>query len=165
MIHFFFKFSEFISETLRKYSVLPSINRSCSKDYRIPGTNAILEKGTSIFIPVFALQRDERFYPEPETFDPSRFSDANKSGKSFADMPYLPFGDGPRKCIGIRMGKLSTKVALVSILEKYCVSLGVSSLGDQHVGKNMEFSKTSIILTPAAGIYLKLTKRHMQTEL
>lgn len=75
-------------------------------------------------------------------------------------MPYLPFGDGPRNCIGSRMGKLSTKVGIASILEHYTVSLG-----DQHVDDELEFSKTSFILTPAIGVNLKFTKRHLKLEL
>lgn len=60
----------------------------------------------------------------------------------------------------MRMGKLSTKVGIASILEKYTVSLG-----EQHIGRELEFSKTSFILTPATGINLKFTPRHLKTEL
>lgn len=77
------------------------MNRECTKDYKVPGTDITIEKGTSIFIPAFALQRDEKYYPEPEKFDPERFSNENKSQKTFNEMPYLPFGDGPRNCIGL----------------------------------------------------------------
>lgn len=90
--------TELILETLRLYPSVPLIQRVCTKDYNIVGTDAILEKGTKVFLPVFALQRDPEFYPDPEKFDPDRFSDENKLGRH--PFTYLPFGDGPRVCIG-----------------------------------------------------------------
>lgn len=72
----------------------------------MPGTDIVLEKGTSVFIPAFSLQRDEIYWPDPTKFDPMRFSSENKNRKTFAEMPYLPFGDGPRNCIGLRLGKM-----------------------------------------------------------
>lgn len=87
-------------ETLRKYSVVPLLSRQCTKNYRIPDTNVTLEKGEFIFIPIFSIQNDEKYYPNADEFDPSRFTTENRYGKSLVDMPYLPFGDGPRNCIG-----------------------------------------------------------------
>ncbi|GBP09515.1 Cytochrome P450 9e2 [Eumeta japonica] len=57
-----------------------------------------LEKGTSVIIPVQALQRDPKYFPNPEKFDPDRFSAENKA--KLPSCVYLPFGDGPRNCIG-----------------------------------------------------------------
>lgn len=49
-------------------------------------------------IPVFALHRDPEYYPNPDVFDPDRFTPENK--KLRPPCTYLPFGDGPRNCIG-----------------------------------------------------------------
>lgn len=117
-----------------------------------------VEKGTAILIPSFSLQRDETFYPDPMKFDPSRFYIENKKGKTINEMPYLPFGDGPRNCIGLRMGKMSTVVGLALILQHHCVDID-----DRHIGKELEYSTGSFILTPAAGVYLKVRSRQ-QTE-
>nr|CAD7398205.1 unnamed protein product [Timema poppensis] len=87
-----------VSETLRKYPALPFLDRNVQVDYKIPGTNDILEKGTTVFIPTFGIHYDPEYYPNPEKFDPERFSAKNKN-----DIPkyaYLPFGEGPRNCIG-----------------------------------------------------------------
>lgn len=94
------------SETLRKYPIVAVLNRTCVKDYKIPGTDQIVEKGIEVFLPVLSLQMDEKFWPEPEKFWPSRFIDESSAGKSLADRPYFPFGDGPRNCIGIFVGSL-----------------------------------------------------------
>lgn len=52
-----------------------------------------------MWIPNFSLMRDPKYFPNPEKFDPERFSDDNKD--SINPTTYLPFGIGPRNCIGI----------------------------------------------------------------
>lgn len=68
--------------------------RECVKDYQIPGTNQIIEKNVQILIPVFALQRDEKYYEEPIKFKPERFNEQNSAGKNILNRPYLSFGEG-----------------------------------------------------------------------
>ena len=114
-----------------------------------------IAKGTPIIIPTFALHHDEKFYPDPKKFDPTRFCNENKSGKSIIDMPYLPFGDGPRSCIGQRMAKMFIKVAIYSILQKYYVELD-----DRHIGNELKFSVT---LQPVDGIHLKFKEKYEKT--
>lgn len=64
----------------------------------VPGTDVTIEKGTKVIIPVWGLQMDPEYYPNPEVFDPERFNDENKNSRP--DFTFLPFGDGPRMCIG-----------------------------------------------------------------
>lgn len=124
------------------------IGRECIEDYKIPGTHVTIEKGTSIIIPTFALHNDEKFFPNPKKFDPTRFYSENIAGKSMIDMPYLPFGDGPRTCMGQRMGRMFVKVGICSILQKFYVSLD-----DRHIGREI---KLSVNIHPVGGIHLKL---------
>lgn len=70
------------------------MSRTCVKDYRIPGTQNIIEKGVEVFIPTHGLQRDEKYYPEPTKFDPERFNEESLAEKYLINRPYLPFGDG-----------------------------------------------------------------------
>jgi cytochrome P450 family 6 len=88
----------FSAETLRKYPPIPFLPRECTKKYAIPGTNITLEKGTSIVIPVLGIHKDPKYYPNPEEFEPDRFKDDVKSKRHH--FTYLPFGEGPRICIG-----------------------------------------------------------------
>lgn len=60
-----------------------------------------MEKGTPIFISVLGLHRDADYWREPLKWDPERFRDDNKRSGV-----YLPFGDGPRNCIGISLQRL-----------------------------------------------------------
>lgn len=85
-------------ETLRKYPIVPFLDRRCSKRYQIPGTDLVLDKGESVFIPIMGIQNDPKYFPNPERFDPDRFKHENSSKRN--TMTFLPFGDGPRNCIG-----------------------------------------------------------------
>lgn len=61
-----------------------------------------IEKGTVVQIPIYCLHHDDRFYPEPEKFDPDRFSAANGGLKAYKDKGvFLGFLDGPRICLGM----------------------------------------------------------------
>lgn len=94
-----------VDETLRKYPPVPVLNRECSKDYKIPNTNLTIPKGTPLLIPALGLQRDPKIYQNPLEFKPERF--ASKSTGSDADgLYYMPFGDGPRVCIGKKSIKI-----------------------------------------------------------
>jgi cytochrome P450 family 6 len=74
------------------------LNRECTKTYRIPDTDIVLERGIKTVIPVLGLHHDEKYYPDPDRFDPERFSEEEKAKRP--PYVYLPFGDGPRICIG-----------------------------------------------------------------
>lgn len=65
----------------------------------MPGTNVTLEPGTTVNIPLQGIQRDPDYYPDPEKFDPERFSEENKS--KLTPYSFLVFGEGPRLCIGM----------------------------------------------------------------
>ena len=80
------------------YPPLPNLNRRCTKNYTLPDTNVVVEEGTSLLISALGLHMDPEYYPEPEKFDPERFSEENKKARH--PFVHLPFGDGPRNCIG-----------------------------------------------------------------
>lgn len=92
-------YSNNISETLRKYPPLGVIPRVCTKDYTIPGTDIVIEKDTFTHIPTLGLHMDPEYFPNPEQFDPERFNKENK--ENIKDFTYIPFGEGPRMCLGM----------------------------------------------------------------
>lgn len=57
-----------------------------------------IDVGTPVWIPIYAIHRDDKYFPNPEYFDPERFNDENIH--NIAPFTYLPFGVGPRNCIG-----------------------------------------------------------------
>lgn len=62
-------------------------------------TGFLLKPGESIIIPIYGIHNDPEYYPEPEKFDPERFNVENNNKRH--PMAFIPFGHGPRKCIGM----------------------------------------------------------------
>ena len=85
-----------LDETLRLYPQTLRIDRQVTSDYEYNGM--ILKKGSLLIIPVYALHHDPAIYPEPDTFNPYRFDEEAKKERDTC--AYLPFGSGPRNCIG-----------------------------------------------------------------
>ena len=82
---------------MRKYTTLPSLTRCCTQPFTLPTGHKIL-KGDVILIPLWSLHHDPQYFPDPEKFDPERFSPSNK--ELIKPYTYMPFGEGPRVCIG-----------------------------------------------------------------
>ena len=108
-----------IDETLRLYPPAFGVTRQSLKadefgGYRIPA-NASL---TLVF---YNAQRDPRFWDEPEEFDPARFSPERSAGRP--PFAYLPFGAGPRQCIGNQFALTEAQLVLASISQRYQLRL------------------------------------------
>lgn len=96
---------------------MDNLLRICVKDYKVPNSQHTIERGTLITIPVYAIHHDPEIYPNPEIFDPDRFTENNiKNRHNFA---WIPFGEGPRSCVGMQLGILQTKIGLAHLLLKY----------------------------------------------
>ncbi|XP_041504190.1 cytochrome P450 3A13-like [Microtus oregoni] len=137
-----------VSEALRLYPVSDRIRRTSKKDAEINGM--LIPKGTVVIIPVFTLHRDPKYWPEPEQFRPERFSKENKD--RINPCTYLPFGYGPRNCIGMRFALINVKLAIVKILQNFSV------LPCEETEIPLKLGKT-LILTPEKPIILKITSR------
>lgn len=90
-----------ICESLRKWPPAPLTDRLCIKDYTYDDGDELrftFEKGHAFWIPIYGIHHDAEYYPEPDKFDPERFSDENKD--NILPGTYIPFGIGPRNCIG-----------------------------------------------------------------
>lgn len=106
-----------ISETLRLYNPVLRMERQASEDYILGNTGIVIKKGMIVGIPVWALHHDPQYYPEPYAFKPERFFVENR--ERIVPYTYLPFGVGPRNCIGTRFALLETKLALIKVLAKF----------------------------------------------
>ncbi|NWU27803.1 CP3A9 protein, partial [Dyaphorophyia castanea] len=137
-----------VNETLRMYPLGGRIERTCKKDVEINGVT--IPKGVVVTIPPYVLHRDPEYWPNPDEFRPERFSKENK--ESIDQYTYLPFGAGPRNCIGMRFALLTLKVAITSLLQHFTfqtcketqIPIKLSSVG---------------LLTPEKPIVLKLVPR------
>lgn len=89
-----------VSETLRLRSPNAITDRICVKDYLYNDGKRkfIIPKGVSFWVPIYSLHLDENYFPNPNQFDPERFNEVNR--KNIVAGTYIPFGIGPRSCIG-----------------------------------------------------------------
>ncbi|XP_063224765.1 cytochrome P450 6j1-like [Bacillus rossius redtenbacheri] len=108
-----------IAESMRKYPTLPFLERKSSTEYKVSGTNFTIPKETTVMIPVWAIHNDPNLYPLPDKFEPERFTPENK--EKIHHFAHLPFGEGPRICIGMRFGQMQVKTALVHVLSSFQV--------------------------------------------
>lgn len=137
-----------ISETMRKYPTLSMLNRICTNETKLETSDVTIPAGTRIIIPVYGLHWDPKIFPEPEKFDPERFSEENiKSRHSYA---YLPFGEGPRICIGLRFGMVQVKVALINTLLNHRVK------PTPNTPDTFEYLSGSPLLIPKGGVHLNV---------
>lgn len=79
------------------------MNRECTVDYRIPNTDFTIKKGTAIIVPLLGIHRDEQYFPQPMDYKPERFLEDKMEYDQDA---FMPFGIGPRHCIGNVMAVL-----------------------------------------------------------
>ncbi|XP_067680480.1 cytochrome P450 3A7-like [Haliotis asinina] len=102
-------------ESLRLFPAATRISRIASEDITINGI--LIKKGVEVHIPVGAIQKDPEYWSDPETYNPERFRPENRPDNY--NYVFMPFGAGPRNCIGMRLAHLSVKMAIAGILQKY----------------------------------------------
>ncbi|SPP75115.1 probable cytochrome P450 6t3 [Drosophila guanche] len=106
-------------ESLRLYPAAAFINRECTssdpKGFSLqPHVDFVIPNGMPAYISILGLHRDEKYWPNPNRFDPERFG--TDRSKDIVPMTYIPFGAGPHGCIGSRLGSLQLKLGLAHIL-------------------------------------------------
>lgn len=111
-----------IHETIRMYPPLGDLVKVCTKEVELQGSDGQscrVLPGTMIFTSVRGIHMDEEFWTDPQTFDPQRFGDDKKG--EIRKFTFLPFGEGPRICVGMRMGMMQVKAILATILRYYAL--------------------------------------------
>uniref|UniRef100_A0A171B6T0 Cytochrome P450 n=1 Tax=Triatoma infestans TaxID=30076 RepID=A0A171B6T0_TRIIF len=136
-----------IQETLRIHPIITFLFRGCTKKYHLSEAGLVIEKGQKVVIPIGALQMDPKYYPNPEVYNPERFP-PNVSKQNFT---YLPFGDGPRFCIGFRYAMIVMKLGITKILSNYKLKLSPKN------EVPMEFNKQSLLQIPKNPIWFNIT--------
>ena len=108
-----------IDESLRLHSPIHSISRVAMEDNTVGGYH--IPKGTTVAISMYAIHRQEHLYPDPEKFDPSRFTPENVGARHrFA---YLPFASGHRNCIGAGQALVELKLIVARIAQRFDLEL------------------------------------------
>ncbi|KAJ8714506.1 hypothetical protein PYW07_002731 [Mythimna separata] len=141
-------------ETLRMYSIVEPLQRKAVRDYKIPGTDVVVEKDMVVLISPRGIHYDEKYYSNPKVFNPDRF-DPEEVGKRHP-CAYLPFGIGQRNCIGMRFGRLQSQLCIIKILSKFKVEPSKNTV------RNLGVAPKRALIGPEGGIHLNIVPRKLK---
>ncbi|XP_076303803.1 cytochrome P450 9e2-like isoform X1 [Lasioglossum baleicum] len=142
-----------ISESQRHNSALIYLKKECTEAYELTGSDGLTVKmrpGMQVLVPITALHHDPQYWSDPKVFDPDRFSDERK--QNIEKMSFIPFGEGPRMCVGMRMAMLMMKCCLVSLLNNYKIELSPKTTVP------LKFSKYHFFSEPIDGFWAYISK-------
>jgi len=103
-----------LKESMRLYPPVPMLSRQCVAPARLDGVE--IAPGATVVVPIYAIQRHTKRWEDPDVFDPTRFAPENEA--KIPRYQYLPFGAGPRICIGMAFAMLEATVMLATLLQK-----------------------------------------------
>ncbi len=140
--------TQVFAETMRLYPPVWVTGRLCAEPYEIAGYT--IPKGASLMAPQFAVHRDPRWWPDPDTFDPDRFTEANKATRPRNS--YFPFGGGSRQCIAEGLAWMEGTLCLALIARDWKLTPPPGSPADPALDP-------AISLRPKQGIPLRIDRR------
>ncbi|CAL7936767.1 unnamed protein product [Xylocopa violacea] len=142
-----------IKESQRYYSVVGFLSKLCTEEFEFKGSDGLSYRatpGSEVYIPTYAIHRDPKYWTDPDVFDPERFSDERK--QTIEKMAFLPFGEGPRMCVGMRMALLQIKACLAGLLRSYKLELSPKTK------LPFKFSPTTLVVSPVGGCWVYISK-------
>ncbi|XP_073952755.1 cytochrome P450 6B2-like [Choristoneura fumiferana] len=140
-------------ETLRMYPIVDTLQRSALEEYKLPGTNVKVAKNQMVLIPALAIHHDEKYYPNPSKFDPDRFSPENVAARH--PCAYLPFGVGPRHCIGMRFAQVQSRICVIRLLSKFRLEPSKNTV------RSFQFDPYRGVLSPKGGLQVNIFPRNV----
>lgn len=144
-----------LCESMRLWPIGGMQDRYVNKPYVLTqsdGTSVTLNVGDGLWVPMQNFQLDEAYFPDPKRFDPERFSDENK-GK-IRNGTYLPFGMGPRNCVGSRFAIMEMKALFVYLLLDFELVKCAKTMDPIELKPGASF-----IMEPRNGLWLELKQR------
>jgi cytochrome P450 len=103
-----------LKESMRLFPPVPMMSRQVVADTTLDGH--AIRAGSSVVIPIYAIQRHAARWDDPHAFDPARFAPEKEAG--IGRYQYLPFGAGPRICIGMAFALLEATAILATLLQQ-----------------------------------------------
>ena len=137
-----------LKETLRLYPTIPAAPRSVLRHTELNGYR--IPQATKIFLSIYNIHRHTDFWEEPEVFMPERFDNLNLSHK----LAYMPFGAGPRFCIGNHLAMMEATIVIALLLKTFDIELLNESAA----------TKVAISLFPKDGVHISLKPRMNQNR-
>ena len=140
-----------LKEALRLYPPVPFLFRNIEEDTNLQN-GYVLPRGSYAVIFSFMTHRNPDYYPDPERFNPDRFS--TECQPSRHPYSYIPFGGGRRMCVAYRYGMLEAKTILSTVLRRYQVIQTIG--GVEGLERNLQ---AGVVLKPASGFKVKMIPR------
>jgi cytochrome P450 len=137
-----------LRESMRLYPPVWVIGRRALSPFRLGEYE--LPADTNVLISQLILHRDARYFPEPERFDPDRWSAKDPRGAALPRFAYFPFGGGPRVCIGAGFGMMEAVLLLATIAQQFRIQIAA--------GQNVRM-QPSVTLRPRNGVPVTLKRR------
>jgi len=137
-----------LNESLRVYPPAYVTARLIEKAYKIG--NFRFPAGVVIQFPIYNIHHDEKIWENPGKFDPSRFSPENKP--NISPYHFMPFGHGPRNCVGARFATMEAKLAIIKVVKKF----KIQTSPETEIPLKLRFG---ITMSPQNGIKLSIKNR------
>ncbi|XP_049547998.1 probable cytochrome P450 28a5 [Anopheles darlingi] len=141
-----------LNESLRLWPPAAFLSKVCTIPTELeltPGKKVSVERGMSVMIPAWSLHRDPDCFEEPERYNPDRFAPETGGTKPFREKGcFIPFGDGPRQCLGMRFAQMQVKRGLFEIITKYELSVNPKT---EHP---IKLDPKAFIVCPLNGLWL-----------
>lgn len=137
-----------IKEALRLFPSVPIFARRIGENLHLG--ELTVPQGTTVVVLTTALHRDPEVFPDPELYNPDRFSLENSKGRN--PYSYVPFSAGPRNCIGQKFAMMEEKVVLAQFFRRFKVTSFQTREDLKPVG--------DLILRPESGISIEIKERH-----
>jgi cytochrome P450 len=135
-----------IKETLRLYPPIHIGNRIAAQDVTF-GEGETIPSGSRMFYSIYLTQRDPAIWENPDQFQPERFA----RGRKTPPMSFVPFGGGPRACIGAAFGQAEARIVVSQLLKTFDFQLITKNI-HPHMGATLE---------PRPGVLMKVTRRQL----
>lgn len=142
-----------ICESLRLWPSSPLTGRSCSKpfDLKVDGKNLHFDENLDFLVPILSIHRSKEYFTDPDVFDPERFNEENR--RTMNSDAYIPFGSGPRQCIGVKFSLMELKVIFFYLLLQFEINVS------DKTSVPLVLEKNPLQLKAKGGIWINLHKR------
>lgn len=146
-----------LQETLRLFPPLPTLFKLCTESITLRNydeSTLTLQPGDGVYISTYSFHRDAEYFENPDDFWPERFAEEMGGVRKYREMGvFMPFGDGPRMCPGMKLGLSEAKVAVSELILHFQVSASEKTRTDNKIASD------SFLLTLAGNIELVFQRK------
>ncbi|KAJ3637794.1 hypothetical protein MTP99_001222 [Tenebrio molitor] len=146
-----------LKEVLRIHPPSFALEKRCTKRFtyipnnsEIIAKSVVIEEGTPIVLPIFGLHHDPKYFDNPEKFRPQRFIGGNK--KNIKKYSFMPFGEGPRACLGQKFGVVQIKIGVAYIIRNYQVFV------NNKTQLPLKYNPIYLLISPIGGLWIDFKK-------